>query len=303
MILSLKPFCFLFADCSAIFGLCDRFWLKMLISKRLLVLPLLLMPGGVLLPGAAAQTASTPAKPNPAENKAEQIIAHAIDALGGSNYLNVRTTVGRGFYTSYQDGMSQLPARFLDYISYPDKERTEFSSGGIRVVQANAGDTGWIYDGGTRSLNDMKPAQIEDFKRAMRTSVENVLRGWWQKEGATMTYIGRREAGLAKRNETVRLTYPDSSWIEFEFGAKDGLPAKVIYKRTRKKPDSEETEEITEEDRLAKPITINGVTAPWVIDHFINGTQTSRVNYESIEYNLPLADSLFVKPANIKSLK
>jgi hypothetical protein len=275
----------------------------MLISKRLFVLPLLLMLGGVLLRGAAAQTASAPAKPNPVENKAEQIIARAIDALGGNNYLNVRTTVGRGFYTSYQDGMSQLPARFLDYISYPDKERTEFNSGGIRVVQANAGDTGWIYDGGTRSLNDMKPVQIEDFKRGMRTSVENVLRGWWQKEGATLTYIGRREAGLAKRNETVRLTYPDGSWIEYEFGAKDGLPAKVIYKRTRKKPDSEETEEITEEDRLAKPITINGVTAPWVIDHFINGTQTSRVNYESIEYNLPLADSLFVKPANVKSLK
>ena len=86
-------------------------------------------------------------------------------------------------------------------------------------------------------------------------------------------------------------------------GARDALPAKVIYKRTRTKADSDETEEITEEDWLAKPIAINGITAPYVIDHYIDGKQTSRINYESIEYNRPLPDSLFTKPANAKSVK
>jgi hypothetical protein len=137
----------------------------------------------------------------------------------------------------------------------------------------------------------------------MRTSVENLLRGWWKKENATLSYAGRREAGLARRNETVRLTYPDGFWIEYEFAAKEGLPAKMIYKTTKKKPDSDETEEITEEDHLAKPITIAGITAPWVIDHFINGIQTSRIAYESIEYDRPLPDLLFKKPDNVKALK
>jgi hypothetical protein len=40
-----------------------------------------------------------------------------------------------------------------------------------------------------------------------------------------------------------------------------------------------------------------------VVDHFINGVQTSRISYEDIEYNRPLPDTLFTKPANIKSLK
>jgi hypothetical protein len=137
----------------------------------------------------------------------------------------------------------------------------------------------------------------------MRTSVENLLHGWWRKEGATLTYAGRREAGVGKRNETVRLTYPDGFWIEYEFGAKDGLPAKVIYKRTRKKADTDETEEINEEDRLGKPITVQGITAPWVVDHYVNGVQASRINYESLDFNQPLPDSLFVKPANVKAIK
>jgi hypothetical protein len=247
---------------------------------------------------------SVPPKPSDENTaKAEGIINRAIEVLGGSSYLNVKTSVGRGFFTAFQDGMSQLPARFVDYIAYPDHERTEFTSMGLRAIQTNAGESGWLFDGATKTLSDMKTPQIADFKRSMRTSVENLLHGWWRKDGATLSYVGRREAGVGKRNETVRLSYPDGFWIEYEFGAKDGLPAKVIYKRTRKKADTDETEELTEEDRLAKPITITGITAPWVIDHYINGVQTSRISYESLVYNQPLADSLFVKPANIKALK
>lgn len=243
---------------------------------------------------------NVPASQDP---KAEAILARAVEVLGGSNYLNVKTVVGRGFYTIFHDGVSQLPSRFLDYIAYPDRERTEFTGGGIKAIQTNVGNTGWIYDGTTKTIADMKETQITDFKRSMRTTLENLLQGWWRKEGAVLTYAGRREAGLAKRNETVRLTYPDGYWIEFEFGARDGLPAKMIYKRTKTKPNSDETEETSEEDRLAKPITVDGVTAPWVIDHYVNGVQTSRINYESIEYNKPLPDSLFAKPENVKAIK
>jgi hypothetical protein len=245
-----------------------------------------------------------PLPQNPAANQqAEEILRRAIEAIGGQAYLQVRTQIGRGFYTTFQDGASQIPARFVDYISYPDKERTEFTGAGVRVIQTNVGDTGWLYDGATKTLSDMKPAQIEDFKRSMRTSLENLLRGWWRKESAALNYVGRREAGLAKRNETVRLKYPDGFWIEYEFGAKDSLPAKIIFKRKRQNTDSGEAEETTEEERLASPITIDGITAAWVIDHFSNGKQTSRINYEAIEYNRPLADSLFTKPENVKALK
>ncbi len=272
------------------------------IPRRFIVtLLLLVLSGATVFAQQKQDSAPTPSPQDPA--RAEAIVNRGIEVLGGNSYLNVKTVVGRGFFTAFQDGISQLPSRFLDYIAYPDRERTEFTGAGIRVIQTNTGDTGWLYDGATKSLSDMKAPQIEDFKRGMRTSVENLLHGWWKKEKATLSYVGRREAGLARRNDTVRLTYPDGFWIEYEFAVKEGLPEKVIYKITRKKPDSEETEEVTEEDRLAKPIAIRGVTSPWVIDHFTNGIQTSRINYESIEYNTALADSLFAKPANIKSLK
>jgi hypothetical protein len=237
------------------------------------------------------------------DEKSKQIIDRAIEVLGGPNYLNVRTVIGKGFYTSFADGAPQLPTRFLDYIVYPDRERTEFTSLGIKSIQTNAGDSGWTFDGAVKKLSDQTPAQVEEFKRSMRTGVENLLRGWWQKEGGKIVYVGRREAGLAKRNETIRLIYPNGFWIEYEFAARDGLPAKVIYKRMRKDPDSGDEVETTEEDQLLKFIAVDGVNAPWVIDHFINGKQATRINYADVKYNQPIADSLFSKPTDVKKIK
>lgn len=227
----------------------------------------------------------------------------AIEVLGGANYLNVKTVIGKGFFTNMHEGTAQLPQRFVDYIVYPDRERTEFTSLGIKTIQTNSGDSGWIFDGAVKKISDQSAGQVDDFKRGMRTSLESLLRGWWQKEGGKIVYVGRREAGLAKRNETIRLTYPNGYWIEYEFGAKDGLPAKVLYKRTRRDPDSGDEVETNEEDQLLKFITVQGITAPWVVDHFINGKQVTRVNYEDIKYNQPIDDALFAKPTDVKKIK
>ena len=85
---------------------------------------------------------------------------------------------------------------------------------------------------------------------------------------------------------------------EFEFDAKEGLPSKVVYKRQ-----NAEGETVEEEDRYAQFIAIGAVRAPFVIDHYRAGQQSSRVNYDKVEFNQPLPDSLFAKPADIKSIK
>jgi len=269
------------------------------LSKRPLLVTVVLL---LCCPAGDAQVTKELSKAE-SEAKAEQIITRAIEVLGGPKYLNVSTLIGRGLFTPFQEGASGIPVKFVDYIVYPDKERTEFTGAAVRSIQVNVGDTGWIFDGMVKTLNDQKPEQIADFKFGLKTNLEHLLHGSWRTEGATVSYIGRREAGLAKRNETIRLTYPDGFWIEYEFGARDGLPAKILYIRKHKNPDTFEMEEGIEEDWLAKPIAIDGVTAPWVIDHYIVGKQSSRITYESIDYNKPVPDTLFTKPATIKGLK
>ena len=96
----------------------------------------------------------------------------------------------------------------------------------------------------------------------------------------------------------MRLAYADGFTVEFEFGAKDFLPAKTIYKKQ-----SPEGDEVIEEDRYAQYLTVGSVNVPFVIDHFIAGQQSSRVNYEAVDFNRAVPDSLFARPADIKALK
>ena len=252
------------------------------------------------LTGESVFAQSDPAKEvkPPDTEKAEQVLQHAIEAMGASTYLNVNSVIGRGLFTQYKEGQSGIPAAFIDYIIFPDHERTEFKSQEGRIIQTNTGDTGWLYDGAAKSLKDMTKLQVEDFKRGMRSSVDYLLRGFWRKEGAKLSYAGRREAGLAKRNEAVRLTYPDGYTVDFEFGAKDYLPMKILYKRK-----NADGEEVAEEDRLGQHLKIAGVTTPFVIDHYAAGMQTSRINYQSVEFNTSIPDKLFARPANAKAVK
>ncbi|MDQ1613369.1 MAG: hypothetical protein QOG00_3300 [Pyrinomonadaceae bacterium] len=250
-------------------------------------------------PKVDVQTATATATPQAAnDEKAEQIVRRAVEAQGGGAYLGVKTIIGRGYFSQFDKGIFLPPLSFVDYLVFPDRERTEFRGSRGRTIQTNAGDGGWLFESSTRSIVDLKPEQVADFRLAMRTSTDNLLRGWWRKDGARLTYLGRREAGLAKRNEAVRVTYRDGFWVDYEIGAKDFLPAKTFFKRK-----NAEGEEVDEEDRFASYKTINGLTVPFVIDHYRAGAQSSRINYDSVEFNTAVPDTLFAKPANIKAIK
>ena len=236
--------------------------------------------------------------PKPAQReKAEAVIAQAIQNLGGDRYLQIKSQIGRGKFSVIKDGAVVSFQKFVDVIVFPDKERTEFKGGGSRTVQANNGNTGWVFDGDQELIKAQDEAQVANFKRGIQTSLDNLLRGYWKGE-AEITYIGKRAATLGKRNEVVKLTYKDGFAVEFEFAADDGLPQKAIYKRTN--PDGEE---LKEEDRYAQFIDVGGVKTPFIIDRFSDGKPSSRINYESVEFNKSVPDSIFAKPSNPKDLK
>ena len=229
--------------------------------------------------------------------KAVAIVARAVETLGGDRYLQVKTQVGRGKFSVIRQNVVVSFQTFLDVIVFPEKERTEFKGDGTRTIQANTGDTGWVFDGDQELIKTQNPDQIANFKKGIRTSLDNLLRGYW-KGDATLSYVGRRPATLGKRNEVVRLTYKDGFTVEFEFAADDGTPQKAIYKRV-----NSDAEEIVEEDRYAQFIETGGIKAPFVVDRFTNGKPSSRINYESIQFNKNFPDSIFARPANPKEAK
>lgn len=238
-----------------------------------------------------------PAKP---DEKAEAVIKKAVENLGGEKYLQIKSQIGRGKFHQMREGVPPHQ-NFLDVIVFPDKERTEFKYSGIKNIQTNSGSSGWVFDGAADVLKDQSEIQIEYFKRGMRVSLDNLLRGYgygsWRGK-ATLTYGGKREAGIGKRNEVVKLVFEDGLAVEFEFSASDGMPVKAFYKYK-----TEEGDEVKEEDRFAQFVDVQGVKTPFIIDHYVNNVQTSRINYETMEFNKSIPDSIFAKPSGAKELK
>lgn len=229
------------------------------------------------------------------DEKAEAIINKAVEKLGGDKYLQVKSQIGRGTFSILRENVVISFQSFLDVIVFPDKERTEFKGAG-KTVQTNVGKTGWIFDGDAEIIKEQNPNQIADFERGINVSLDNLLRRQWR-ENATLSYVGRRQASLGKRNDVVKLTYANGFAVEFEF-ADDGTPVKSIHKRT-----SGDNEEVKEEDRYAQFIEISGIKTPFVIDRYTNGAHASRINYESVEFNKPISDAIFVKPKSVKEMK
>ena len=240
--------------------------------------------------------AFTFAQANKTDEKAEAIIKKAVEKLGGEKYLQVKSTVGRGRFSVIRDGAVVSFQSFADVLVHPDKERTEFKDGGVKTVQTNTGDTGWIFDGGGETINVQNKDQIEGFKRSLRVSLDHLLRGYWRGKAA-LSYVGKRPATLGKRSDVVKLTFDDEFAVEFEF-SDENLPIKALYKRL-----NADKEELKEEDRYAQFVDFQGVKTPLIVDHFTNGAQTSRINYESIEFNRTIPEKIFVKPNSPKELK
>ena len=102
---------------------------------------------------------------------------------------------------------------------------------------------------------------------------------------------------MGKRNDVVRLDFPEGFWVEYEFND-EGLPMKTVYTTKTKKG-----AEVAEENRYAQFITTDGILHPFVIDHYRDGKRTYRVNYRDVRFNRSYPDKIFEKPANAKKIK
>jgi hypothetical protein len=231
------------------------------------------------------------------DERASAILSRAIARVGGDRYLQVRSQISRGKFSVMKAGALISFQSFLDVIVFPDRERTEFKDQGTKHIQVNTGPTGWVYDGDQELVKIQTPTQIANFRQSMRTSLDNLLRSHWKGQ-ADLTYVGKRAATLGKRNDVLRLNYKDGFSVEFEFASDDALPQKALYTRT-----DASGEELKEEDRYAQFIDQNGIAFPFVVDRFTNGSHASRINFESIEINQAVPESIFEKPGSPKDAR
>jgi len=239
--------------------------------------------------------------PNDPKNvqRGAELVKQAVQARGGERFLNFTNIVSTGIFTQFQKGMSQIPRQFVDWIVYPDKERTDFGKGKKknRNIQVNVGKAGWVYDGDAETLKDQTDKQIEEYLESVDFDIDRLLRAAAKGDGVEVGFAGREETRPGERADAVAIRFKSDQTAYLLLDSQTHLPLSLSYEKT------EDGGLVKHETRYNQYVDYDGVKFPNIVDFFRDNVQTGRVNIESIKLNTQISDEVFTKPANAKTVK
>jgi hypothetical protein len=249
--------------------------------KQILVLTACFV--GVLLAPARGQD----------EGRTKKLFDDAIQAMGGTAYLNVKDMVSEGNIFGFDlDGNSGGLVKYNDWTKLPDKSRNE--QGNRRkerdvVVFNLEQNQGWILEG-QKDTRDASPEEMNDFKSLVKHSIDNIFRFRYQDSANKLFYLGPGERSDV-RFELVKLLDPENDEVILYFDRITKLPGKIEYRVTNKRGIKERCVE-----EFSQWHIIQGVNTPLRVDSFVNGRKSSQTFPLKITYNNNLPDSIFSKP-------
>ena len=252
----------------------------------------------LLLAVSARAQRADPKDPKNVERGA-QMIKQTVQARGGERFLSFNSIMSSGIYTQFAQGMSQNPTQFIDWIIYPDKERTEFGKGKKknRRIQVNVGKTGWVYDGDAETLKDQTDKQIEEHLEGFDFDIDRLLRVATKGAGVEVGYAGREETRPGERADVVAIKLKSDQTAYILIDPQTHLPISLSYEKT------EDGQLVKQGIRFYQYVDYDGVKFPNIVDFFRDGVQMGRLNVQAIKLNPQTSDELFAKPANVKAVK
>ena len=145
-------------------------------------------------------------------------------ARGRSGTSSIKAISFARCFHRIQPGRPGAPIDFVDTTVLPDKGRTEFGKKKNRVVQANAGDRGWKYDGPRGALTPRALTRVRAFQLYVRGNLDNVLRIFWRGDGVRLRYLGGA-SGCPGSGGRRRRKYSDGFRVEILFDPTTNCPS------------------------------------------------------------------------------
>lgn len=258
-------------------------------------------------PRAAAQDGQF-LMPEQSAAKAKQVLAQAIEALGGSAYLNVRDAACSGHIGQFDDH-GELAEYILlnDYRHFPDRARIEyigksrhtilqylagidgleFSHGGVVITLFN-GDRAWTYD--RSGVNELPPDSVSEFQEQVKKNIDNILRFRLKEPGMVFRYAGRDVVDL-KQAEWVELVDSDDHTVRIAFALTTHFPLRTSVE-TRNPRTQMKSQEI---EYYSNYHSLGGIQTPLQVTRERNGAKVVQIFFDKCDYNTNLADALFTK--------
>jgi hypothetical protein len=244
----------------------------------------------VWLQVAPCAFAQNPQDMMPAESaaKAKEILQQAIQALGGTAYINLHDSTCEGRLSQFgHAGELNGFEKFADYTIPPFKDRTE-NLPKRNIITVMDGDKGWTLDRG--GVSDASGADIARFQEDTKKDLDYILRTRIKEPNMVFRYAGQDIVDL-READWVELVDSDNRTIKIAFDRANHLPLRKIVD-TRDANTRMKTDEL---EYYSNYHPINGIQTAFQFTRERNHIKIYQVFFDKCEYNTNLPDSLFTK--------
>jgi hypothetical protein len=255
--------------------------------KTILAILMMLATAVAQAPAAAPQDESG--------RKARVILDQAIQALGGSAYLNIQDISQEGRTYGFSHGESGTGAPFWRFYKYPDKERLELTKQRDWIIIHN-GDQG--YEITFRGTNPEDKEPHEQYLLRAPFALDLILRQWLKEPGVVFFYDG---IAIAERKQCDKVTLlnPRNQSVSLFIDTISHLPVKKSF--SHRDPTYRDND--VEDEVYDNYHNVQGVMTPYDVTRLHNGEMQNQRFINKVTYNSNLPDSMFAATVTVTPKK
>ncbi len=239
-------------------------------------------------PGSNDAGAKTAAVPLDQQNamQAKAYLEQAIQALGGTAYLNVHNLQETGRAYSFFHGRPTSDGiLFWRFVEYPDKERFELTQQ-RDIAELYVGDKGTeiTYKG----PHPVEKKALEDYLRHRKFALDTVLRTWLNDPKVALFYDGM---AIAAEHQAVQITLINgqNESVTIYLDSETHLPLKTSY-IWRDPVDRQKNEE---DEIFGDYRNVQGIMTAYNFTRLFNGDMSASRFVNTASYNQRLDEAMF----------
>ena len=253
---------------------------------------LLLAPGGVA-DSFGAQQSAAPAQssitlPSRISPKAQELLNHAVQSLGGPAFLNFKNISTAGRVYGFSNGQMAGVFPFKSIYEPPDKRRFTYGKG-KPVTLINNGNEGWELD--QYGLVHQLPDKVRRWKIANRYSLDNLLRVIIKENGVLILDHG---VDFVANQPAYVIDIIDSQNVHVRLYLRkfNYRPLRVTY--SVQNSTTQDRDEYI--DDYSDYQAFNGIMTPMNILRQLNGERVGAVYRNKASYNVSVPANYFQPP-------
>ena len=251
-------------------------------------------PAGALLVSLAFCSVAAGEELKDPRERAQQVLARALEAMGGESYLAVKTEYvkGRDFFFKKNRRSGLVPFQSWAHYQDPFRFRRQIYKGKRQTLEVFNLELGkaWIQEG-FHTIEEVPPDAFERFRTSVKQDLHYVLRNRLDEEGLSFFYYGAENVAGSGELEAVEIIDKANITVTLYFNIETHLPvhSETVWNDKMGLRHEGRVEYFNWHEH-------GGVLTPMSFHSFKDGEKSRETFFEEVAYNTQFPPEYFLEP-------